>query len=321
MKNVSELTDFYYKSLYPVLKELEDERKKVKEKIVKFGLFYTSITVFFAYILKDILFQDTNNFAFFIIGYFAIGGFLYKSSIKDYTYEFKQRVIEPLIHAIDKDLQYSSKLHVEDYFVNGSGIFIQEIDKVDGNDFVKGKIDGINIEFSDIHAQKKHEDSKGHESWSTIFKGLFIVSEFNKNFRGKTIILPDTAQKTFGDIIGNWLQSNNASRNELVKMDNVEFEKKFVVYATDQIEARYILTHSLMSRLLKFQKRTKHPIYVSFVAKNIHIAIEYNKDLFEPSVFHSLLEYKVAMEYVKILHLAIGVVQELKLNQKLWSKV
>jgi len=49
------------------------------------------------------------------------------------------------------------------------------------------------------------------------------------------------------------------------------------------------------------------------------MAIEYNKDLFEPSIFRSLLEYKIAMEYVKTLHLAIGIIEELKLNQKLWS--
>lgn len=47
----------------------------------------------------------------------------------------------------------------------------------------------------------------------------------------------------------------------------------------------------------------------------------FNKDRFEPSVFHSLLKYKIAMEYVQTLHLAIGIVEELKLNQKLWSKL
>ncbi len=44
------------------------------------------------------------------------------------------------------------------------------------------------------------------------------------------------------------------------------------------------------------------------------------KDLFEPSVFHSLLEYKTALEYIVTLHLAISIVEELKLNEKLWSK-
>ncbi len=103
-------------------------------------------------------------------------------------------------------------------------------------------------------------------------------------------------------------------------MDSPEFEKEFVVYSSNQIEARYILTHTLMKRLLVFKKRSKHPVYISFIGESIHMAIEYNKDLFEPSVFRSLLNYKIAMEYVQTLHLAIGIIDELKLNQKLWSK-
>jgi len=72
---------------------------------------------------------------------------------------------------------------------------------------------------------------------------------------------------------------------------------------------------------MEFKKKSKHKIYVSFVSSKIYMAIDYGKDLFEPEVFKTLLDYKVAMEYVKTLHLCIGIVEELKLDQKLWSKV
>ena len=61
------------------------------------------------------------------------------------------------------------------------------------------------------------------------------------------------------------------------------------------------------------------PNLISYVSK--YMAIEYDRDLFEPSIFHSLLKYKIAMEYVLTLHLAINVIEELKLNKKLWSKL
>jgi len=103
-------------------------------------------------------------------------------------------------------------------------------------------------------------------------------------------------------------------------MDDNNFEREFVVYSSDQIEARYILSHSLMKKLLEFKNKSEHPVYISFIGNHIHMAVYYDKDLFEPSIFRSLLEYKIAMEYVKTLHLAISIVDELKLNQKLWSK-
>lgn len=319
MKTTSDLTDFYYKTLHPTLEILEKQRKSVRYRIFIVGVLYTF--VFFLIFLTFSGNSSSNFLAFIAFAYFVIGTFIYKFLTKNYTSEFKEKIIKPLIHAIDEKLSYFSDTHLpQRHFIN-SEIFTSHPDRISGNDYVSGKIDGINIEFSDLHAEKKHKDSKGRESWSTIFQGLFIVSEFNKNFKGKTVILPDVAQSTFGDIIGGWLQSNNFGRSELVKMDDNTFEKEFVVYSTDQIEARYILSHSLMSKLLTFKEKSGHPIYVSFVGGSIHMAISYNKDLFEPSVFHSLLDYKIAMEYVKTLHLAIGVVEELKLNQRLWSKL
>lgn len=169
--------------------------------------------------------------------------------------------------------------------------------------------------------KKKHKDSKGRTKYSTIFQGLFIIANFNKNFQGRTIVLPDLAQNSFGDIIGSWLQSKNAARDELVKMDNPTFEKEFVIYSTDQIEARYILSHTLMQNLLNFKQKTKHDISISFVKNNIHLAINYGKDLFEPTVFKSLLNDEITKEYIETLVLALSTVEELKLNERLWSKV
>ncbi|QHG91448.1 DUF3137 domain-containing protein [Sulfurimonas sp. CVO] len=312
MKSVSELTDFYYKNLFPTLQELENDRKNLKQKIIFTAFALMALFALIAYILE-------NFYEFIIFAYIAFGAVIYKFLIHDYTHEFKIKVIKPLVHAIDDTLLYSSKTHVSDYFFEHSELFSKP-DKLSGNDYVKGQIDGINIQFSDIHAQKRERSSKGKEHWSTIFQGLFIVADFNKNFYGQTVVLPDTAQSSFGTIIGHWMQSNNLARNELVKMDDPEFEKEFVVYSTNQIEARYILSNSLMKKLLAFKQKSNHKIHISFIGSHIYMAISYKKDLFEPSIFHSLLDYKIAMEYVKTLHLAISVVEELKLNQKLWSK-
>lgn len=312
MKSVSELTDFYYKSLYPTLEKLEKDRKNLSHRIIMVGIFLTVIAGVAAYSLQGF-------YEFVLFATIALGGIAYKFLVHDYTHEFKMSVIKPLVHAIDSSLVYASNTHVSDYYFENSRLF-EKPDKLSGNDYVKGQIEGINIQFSDLHAQKKNQNSKGKDTWSTIFQGLFVVADFNKHFSGETIVLPDTAQSTFGDIIGHWLQSNNMARDELIKMDDPAFEKEFVIYSTDQVEARYILSHALMKKLLDFKHKSAHPVSISFVGAHIYMAISYNKDLFEPSIFRSLLDYKVAMEYVKTLHLAISIVEELKLNQKLWSK-
>ncbi|MBN2894680.1 MAG: DUF3137 domain-containing protein [Campylobacterales bacterium] len=320
MKSTSELTDFYYKTLYPDLKTIEEERLRLKSKLTTTFAFIGLIAAIVMYGIYDA--TGTLNDGIFIIGFIAvaIGGVVYKMTVRDYTQTFKQKVIRPLVRAIDEQLSYQPEGMVGQMRFERSGLFRRSIDRYGGNDYVRGEIDGVPIEFSDLHAQYQTKDSKGNTHWHTIFQGLFIVSEFNKHFKGTTYVLPDSAQKSFGTLIGQWLQSTTGSHGELVKMDDPEFEKHFVVYASDQIEARYILTPSLMERLNRIRKRSKAELYIAFVSSHLYLGISTKRDLFEPSVFQSLLRLEQAMEYIGYLHLAIGMVEELKLNQKLWSK-
>jgi hypothetical protein len=319
MASVNDLTDFYYNELYPELKGLEEERKQLKSRVLTvFGLI-ALITVSIALLLtKNAGFSDIVFFILF--AGFALGGVVYKLLIKDYTSGFKLKIIRPLIKAISNDLHYAPLYHVSETLFSHSRLFTQSVDRFRGNDHVKGDIDGIPFEFSDLHAEHKTKDSKGRTSWHTIFQGLFIVAEFNKHFKGNTVVVPDTAESTFGSLIGNWMQSNNYSRSDLIKMDDPSFEKEFAVYGTDQIEARYILTHAMMKRLMDLRKRAGEKIYVSFHGTHIYIAIDYRDDLFEPKLFSSLLDFKAAMAYIQTLHMATGIIKELKLNERLWSK-
>jgi len=318
MQSRDELTNFYYTTLNPVLENLEVARKKIKRKIIIFAI----ITLLPISFISFVFFQ-TKEFTILtvtLILYSVFFSWLYDYLVKNYKKEFKNSIIFPLIKTLDKNLNYDMQKSVSLEHFHNSKISTQEADRFYGNDYVHGKIKNINIEFSDIHAEKKHRDSDGSDSWETLFKGLFIVSDFNKKFQGQTVILPDNAQTSFGNSIGNWLQENNIQRDELVKMDDVAFEKEFVVYSTDQIEARYILSHTLMEKLVEFKEISNNLLYISFIDGHIYLAIFSDTDFFEPSIFRSLLKRQVAMEYINILHLAIGIVEELKLNQKLWSK-
>ena len=320
MQKISTLTDFFYNELHPDLKKLEEDRQKLARKLIYVGVGITLISLFITYLIFVNSISHSEN-DFFPLALGGIGFFWAKKMMsKDYTHEFKDSIIHPLIKQIDSSLQYSKTLCISQGSFVDSCIFKKGIDRYSGNDLVKGEIEGVKLKFSDVHAQYESRDSKGRSSWHTIFQGLFVMAEFNKDFTGRTIILPDKAEKSFGKLIGSWLQSKNMNRADLVKMDNSEFEKHFVVYGTDQIEARYILTHAMMDRLLAYKKRIKVPLNISFHKNHIYLALEYNKDLFEPTIFSSLLKYELVKEYITTLQLAISIIEELKLNEKLWSK-
>ena len=319
MKTVEELTNYYYNELYGTLEKFEKKRKKLKFQIIFLFIIiiWNAATIYFLFFLNKKYSADVLPFFILLVG--ASGFYLFKYLKRDYRSEFKKEVIAPLIKELDPKLNYSQNLHISKKLFVESQLF-KRPDKYTGNDFILGQVDSTKIQFSDIHAEEKYEDSNGKTHYSTIFQGLFIIADFNKTFHGRTVILPDTAQSVFGNVIGTWLQSKNISRDELVKMDNPLFEKEFVIYSTDQIETRYILSHTFMERILDFKKKINHNLYISFIDNNIHLAIDYGKDLFEPTMFKSLLNDEITKEYINTLVLAVSIVEELKLNEKLWSR-
>jgi len=318
MEKIEELNTFYEDKLYSILEEFEEKRKKIRFKIlfIIFIVLWNLVTIYLFFIPESV--KSSEIITFFIAAFAVFCTFIYKYLKKDYVKEFKQEIIKPLVDKLDENLTYSANLHISKSIFNRSMLF-RFPDRFSGNDLIVGRIDDVNLEFSDIHAQKKYKDNKGRTKYSTIFQGLFIVAKFNKTFYGSTVVLPDLAQSSFGNLIGSWLQENNPNREELIKLDNVEFEKEFVVYSNDQIEARYILTPSLMEKILNFQQNASQDIYISFIQEHIHIAIDYKKDLFEPTVFSSLLNKELFDEYINSLILAVGIVKELNLNQKIWK--
>jgi hypothetical protein len=154
----------------------------------------------------------------------------------------------------------------------------------------------------------------------TIFRGIFFVADFNKEFKGRTLVLPDTAERLFGRMIGNFLQSHNKERPPLVKLEDPEFEKLFVVYGDDQIQARYILSPSLMERMVSFRRKTGKKAFFSFVENKIMMAVPYDRDLFEPRLLRSVMDPSEMEDHFENLEHIIGTVEDLSLNTRIWGK-
>ena len=258
-----------------------------------------------------------------LIAVVAAVGWRFSSSMKTYRADFKARVISKLVAFVDPNLTYTPDNFLGEEMFETSGLFDRKPDAYDGGDLVEGKLGATKIAFSEIHAQYRTTtvDAKGNTQthWHTLFKGVFFVADFNKAFQSRTYVLPDTAEKLFG-ALGQKLQALNPGRNQLIKLENPEFEHAFVVYGDDQVEARYILTPSLMERILHYQQRTGAELRLGFVEGCVFVAIPNSSDLFEPHVFSSIVSRGLLKDYLARLEIITGVVDELSLNTRIWSK-
>jgi hypothetical protein len=322
MKTIQDFENFYHTDLRPVLEDFENRRGKICGKLTGIGI---GLLVLLGTALAAIppLRADLTNMIFPVIMAGLLGGAAWWFFTKDFIREFKLLIIREVVAFVDPSLSYAPQAHISRGEFEASRIFKHRIDRFRGEDLVSGTIGKTDMRFSELHAEYKTTttDSKGRRrtQWHTIFKGLFFVADFNKHFTGCTVVLPDTAERLFG-FLGKKLQQLNLARGKLIKLEDPEFEKAFAVYGDDQVEARYILSTSLMKRIMDFKQSTGKPIYLSFVHSNVIVAITTGKDMFEPRIFRSLLDFGLVREYLEDLQLAIGIVEDLNLNTRIWTK-
>ncbi len=319
MKTIEEFKGFYQSDLLEVLNKLEAQRKK------DVGLAWYIIG---AGVLAAIIILITFPIglpwgtvivagAGFVITAIVLGIKLNRRR-KEAKAIYKQEVIRKMIEFVSPDLSYEASAHISKSEFTGSKIFLKGIDRYNGDDLVEGRIGKTDVRFSEVHAEYYTKDKDGKKSYHTIFRGIFFIADFHKDFIGETVVLPDTAESIFGKI-GTWLQKMNISRPQLIKLEDPLFEKEFAVYGTDQVEARYILTPAMMSRIMDFKKKSGK-ISMSFLHSKVYLAISVSKNLFEPPFFKSMLDFELVREYFNYLILSVNIVEDLDLNTRIWSK-
>ena len=106
------------------------------------------------------------------------------------------------------------------------------------------------------------------------FRGVVAVFDLQKNIQGHTLI--------FENHYDNALVSKIlANGYEKVSFEDEEFNKRYSVYTTNQVEARYALTTAMMERLKNLHHHFKSKyIRASFKDDKLVIAIQADKDLF-----------------------------------------
>ncbi|MFV0593475.1 MAG: DUF3137 domain-containing protein [Draconibacterium sp.] len=313
------LKEIYHSKLSPALLSLESQRKTVVKRIL------LSTAIFLLGVLSFVVGQG-NTYGIIsglamVIGAVVSFGFA-MGKYNTYKQAFKNKVVWKVIESTNPDWHYNPEACISQNEYVESGLFNQRWDRYNGDDLISGVIDKTDFRLSELHTQYKtvSTDSKGRRSehWHTIFKGLFAHADFNKEIRGETFVLPDVAERMFGKW-GQKLQKFSP-RGQLVKLENPEFERYFVVYSDDQNEARYILTPKIMEAIVHIRKQFNTELFLSFVGSRVYVAMSFSQDLFEPRLFRSGLRFSdIEQMYYQFNTISV-IINEMNLNTRIWTK-
>jgi hypothetical protein len=235
---------------------------------------------------------------------------------------FRKSIIAHYIRSILPGALYEpEKYHpLQTYY--DSLLFMIDVDRHNGANYVHGLFDKTDVSFSYMHTEYKqvsHTKNGTKTTWHTIFKGIFVCADSNKRFAGKTLVLPDTAEKYLGGF-GKWLQKKAGNPvGEMVYMENVHFEKEFVVYSTDPVEARYLITPKIQEQIFNMKKLLKKDLRLSFVNDNVFIAVS-RENIFQLNTSLSFTSNETLKYYMKDIIELLTLIHLLDLNIRIWGK-
>ena len=296
--------------------ELEAERLHVNNKQSKIRLFSYLIIVLI--LIAIVMVYGIGMIPFALILFIIYIFNFYSESKKIYSNFFKQRfkskIIKTIIKEFNPGLNYISDNHITMSEFLQSKLFAAYPKNYNGEDYISGNLGGTEFRLSELWVKEENQGGE-KEKGKTIFEGVFLVADFHKYFHSETYILPESELKAVG------LNKRTHEGAELIVMENEKFEKAFRVFTTSDQDARYILSPSMMERILELQYKYDNKVSISFRGSNVYIALSTNRDFFEHDMSQPVDEKSLIRGHLNDLEKMLATIDELNLNTRIWSKM
>lgn len=325
METVTKTKSQLFAEVLPELEQIEQARKKEASQSLQIerligGLIVITVWLLFLFIANEGISFGLFVFGFLFFGYTVTNIFELltnkKSEPSSIPLDLKQDLGQAIISKVEPDWTFDQHKRISDRELAQSSL-LQNIayHHPIGKDLFTGKYKNTSFQCAQFEYTRDRENGDALQGPSY----LFLVADFHKNFKGKTVILPDKAQKTFGAYLGKKIQQFGWKGLELVYMEDPKFEELFAVFGNDQIEARYLLTPKLMEKLVQIKNKFRTNLQVAFTNNKIYIALE-TPALMDFNVKSPIPLKGTFNHFYNRQKLAKYLMDELCLNDRLWQK-
>jgi hypothetical protein len=289
------------------LKRLEEKRLNLYQQYAKQNKI--AIIVFIVSLLLGLPGFFTNQILLIILGIILfVVSLVFFGRAQKHSITFKSIVKSEIVTELLKeqfdDVLYESKNHISVPRIVQTGM-VKRPDRYTGEDLIMGSYKGVKFEVSDIDLKERVEtrDSKGNVtvSYQTYFKGRWYVYTFERKFKEELKIIEG---RGFG-----------VNTKGLVKLDveSIEFNKKFTIYATSQEFGFYLITSSMIEKLMELEKMHRGSILYYYVGNELHIGVNDRRDYMELSIKTSINEASLKT-FMSDIDLIPAIINELRLD-------
>lgn len=320
--SAASVTDVY-DELRPMLDELEAFRRSALRSFCVVLLVTVLVTPFLVRVLIELesLMPEKVEYtagslpAFGLMAWLLIMALVIRSKViahrRRYTRRYKEAVFGIVCARLFPMIRYKPGEGVSYREFDGTQLFPYESETYYSEDRLEGIQGKTDIQLAEVTARRKKLkwDSDGLGTRNVVFfRGLFMIADFHKHFHSKIRILPEGER------------NRSLRKEQLIQMEDPEFEAEFVVFGTDQIDARYVLSSSMLRRILDIKRRWRNDTRLAFKESRVYLTIQHSRNWFEPSLYRSARNYAQIEEFVDELDFCLGLVSDLNLNTRIWSK-
>ncbi|MEA3370819.1 MAG: DUF3137 domain-containing protein [Campylobacterota bacterium] len=302
MKDFSQARLYFEKELKSSLIEAEKKHASLKKLnpiyVVGMSVFVISI------------FMDNILLAFVSFGVVALLMFLNREKYAEARSEHKEVLVGPLMRYIDENIKYIPNGEIDKYVLENSLLFKDAI-RYESENLMRYSLGKERVTLAFVTAymesQSSGEDDVGEEMSSSR---LFATVKSARKIEGAVCIFPDFAQKHLG-FVGEGIQSSKYGKLQKVKLDDPRFEKEFVVYASEQVTANYILTHTIMEVLTKISKEDRKKLSISFVGDKIYVGLTMNYGFFLHDISRKLSDFTPVSHSLKGFYTVVDILEDI----------
>ena len=272
----------------------------------------------------------------------AISAFFANRARLELKKSYKGIVVRRMVAALGKGLSYTAESTMSRATFDDMDLFSERGDRFESEDQVIGKKGEVPYALHEVRVRRKERSSRnrvmfggggaqliafgidalGSRSLSRgnfVFSGLVVQLDFNKNFRGHSVVVPDKEAQILGGLFG---ESERRKSKSIVHLENPDFESMFAVYSSDDQEARYLITPKLMELIMEAQALLGAQLRLCFMSNHLWVTVPQEKDRFDVGLFSgTVTPESVLGDFIEVVALAERLVDTLDLETRIWTKV
>ena len=299
--------------------ELLDKYRKQAMNVIKVGIIIGIILslCLLAFILITKNLQLIIFEVFIIILVLLVTYIIYSIPYSKYKVIYKKVFVEKALNTVFTNLVYYPELGLDESIIRNTEMMDMG-DRYESNDYFSGKYKNISVEQADVEIKELREtkDSDGNTNthYVTIFKGKWMIFDFNKSFKANMQV---KTKDFYNSRISNWGKEIKFNK---IKLEDEEFNSLFKIYAQDEEEAFYILTPQFMDKIKKVANTVSGSLLFCFIDNKLHIGLNNNNDSFEPRLLSNPSDDEIKNSIISDIKEITNFVDQLSLDNDLFKK-